>query len=480
MTQKRKDLVFALVVTFLFAWAAFYILQFHEPWMDEAQAWLVARDNGFGGIINQMSFEGQPPLWHFLLYPLAHLGLPIESMQVFHVLISTAAVFLMMRFGPFTKPFKLLFASSYMMFYEYTIVARSYSLTVLLLFLIASFYEKRFEKPWVYTLLIALLAWSNNLGLLCAAALGVIFLIESLQTKKWKGRIYYMAGMVAAGASAWYVSILKEGSFFNTYGNDTSLVYHAINQAFFIPTLFPDGFIGNLAPALVFLMIISFLKTPKSFLFLLLTFNSLMYILVFQWSGGFRHWTFMLILFVFTYWISSMEGRDEWKHLRNSFMDALTGDWGRKMGLAILLTIFFISSSKTVLYSTAEIEHPYSNGKSMGEYISTHASDVQLAGYNAGEITSILPYIPQKEIYYIQFQEWGSYQTQSSHYGKNAKLDINTLLSRINGEFGEERPWLILTDQLERGELPGYEYVHEELSPAIGDNQEYFVLYRPI
>ena len=52
--------------------ASFY----HEPWSDEAQAWLIARDLSIPQILRIMTYEGSPPLWHLLLKALIWLHLP--------------------------------------------------------------------------------------------------------------------------------------------------------------------------------------------------------------------------------------------------------------------------------------------------------------------------------------------------------------------------------------------------------------------
>src|SRR4051812_40575150 len=62
----------------LAAWCALvaWVLPLHEPWFDEAQAWLIARDATLWEILGRMSYEGSPPLWHLLLAPLAKAGAP--------------------------------------------------------------------------------------------------------------------------------------------------------------------------------------------------------------------------------------------------------------------------------------------------------------------------------------------------------------------------------------------------------------------
>ena len=40
----------------------------HEPWADEAQSWLLARDLGwFQLIFGELRYEGHPGLWHSIL-----------------------------------------------------------------------------------------------------------------------------------------------------------------------------------------------------------------------------------------------------------------------------------------------------------------------------------------------------------------------------------------------------------------------------
>jgi hypothetical protein len=49
---------------------------YHEPWRDEAQAWLISRDLPILSIFRQMNYEGTPALWHIILVPFAKFGAP--------------------------------------------------------------------------------------------------------------------------------------------------------------------------------------------------------------------------------------------------------------------------------------------------------------------------------------------------------------------------------------------------------------------
>ena len=56
----------------------------HEPWADEAQAWLIARDSTLVQLWTSLGrYEGTPPLWHTLLQALQGLGLPYDLLNLF-------------------------------------------------------------------------------------------------------------------------------------------------------------------------------------------------------------------------------------------------------------------------------------------------------------------------------------------------------------------------------------------------------------
>jgi hypothetical protein len=41
--------------------------QYHELWKDEWQAWLMARDMGWGELLGSLYYEGHPALWYLYL-----------------------------------------------------------------------------------------------------------------------------------------------------------------------------------------------------------------------------------------------------------------------------------------------------------------------------------------------------------------------------------------------------------------------------
>ena len=78
-TKKKYDLITAAAVTVVVNILVIVGLYFHEPWFDEAQAYLLARDSSFHDLLMYWThYEGHPPLWHLLLRGAVKVGLPYE------------------------------------------------------------------------------------------------------------------------------------------------------------------------------------------------------------------------------------------------------------------------------------------------------------------------------------------------------------------------------------------------------------------
>jgi len=69
--KKDKSVIWDVLVILLYSAINIVVLIRHEPWEDEARAWLIARDLDLLSIFKQMAYEGTPALWHMLLVPLA-------------------------------------------------------------------------------------------------------------------------------------------------------------------------------------------------------------------------------------------------------------------------------------------------------------------------------------------------------------------------------------------------------------------------
>lgn len=160
------------------------LLPHHEPWADEAQAWQLARYANLGQLFSRLlHFEITPGLWHLLLHAEAAMGVSYTGMHWITAGIEAAAVAVLLCRAPFPLWLRVALPFTFFLAFQYAVVARSYSLCPLLVFLLAAYWEQRIERPLVIAALMALLA--NT----CAQEMVVVMgLTLVLGTEMWKRR----------------------------------------------------------------------------------------------------------------------------------------------------------------------------------------------------------------------------------------------------------------------------------------------------
>jgi len=157
------------------------LLAFHEPWRDEIQAWLLARDSpSLVALWKNTRYEGHPLAWHFLLWVLARLTANPVAMQVLHGLLAAAGAFLFLQKAPFPLPWRAAWVFTYFPLYEYGVLARNYQLTALGFWAALALRQK---PRWAGAAL-ALVANSSPMGLLLAPPLALGMRLKGFRLSK--------------------------------------------------------------------------------------------------------------------------------------------------------------------------------------------------------------------------------------------------------------------------------------------------------
>lgn len=167
----KPDLV-GLLILGVFMALQLWALHFHEPWADELQAWLLARDCSPWELLSvRLKYEATPGLWQLLLMiPAAVSTNPIWVNLISSVIACCTAAVLIFK-SPFPRWLRYLLPFTYFFGYQYSIVARDYSLVALGTVLAAYFRRDRIEKPWPYTLSLVIMMLSSSHGLLAACGI---------------------------------------------------------------------------------------------------------------------------------------------------------------------------------------------------------------------------------------------------------------------------------------------------------------------
>lgn len=142
----------ALLLAFVLYIAIIAIVMcFHEPWFDEAQSWLIARDSSLTDIISvRPHYEGHPPFWNLLLAIAAKNGVPyefgIKGIQL--VCASLLGAWLIFK-SPFKSASSLatfLIPFTYFACFQYGVTSRPYALFCLSLLVAAHYWNSADSK----------------------------------------------------------------------------------------------------------------------------------------------------------------------------------------------------------------------------------------------------------------------------------------------------------------------------------------------
>ena len=156
----------SLLISIIFFLVSLWLLGKHEMWRDELQAWLLVRDSSnLISLSQNLKFEGHPGLWHLILFPLTRISSNPLSMQIIHLLISTCSVYVLFKWSPFTRIQKIFLTFSYFLFYEYSLIVRSYSVSTLLIFIFCTLFENRGKNIIKISCVLALLSHTSIFGL---------------------------------------------------------------------------------------------------------------------------------------------------------------------------------------------------------------------------------------------------------------------------------------------------------------------------
>jgi hypothetical protein len=396
------DKYFPFVITAVFFCFSVVGILNHEMWRDENQAWLVARDaHSLSELMQNVKYEGHPVLWHFLLYIITSFTHQPVTMQIFHILISAAFVFLFNRFAPFSIPEKILFTFGYYSLFEFNLISRGYGLGFLLIVIFCSLYKKRQHYYLPLFIVLVLLANTHVFGLLLSGCLGtVLFLdyllgIKSGALKKlplWQVVGYACFFIAGCALSAWQIYPEADNSFPVSYPTslfeipriERSLAW--MTDAYFVfpkktdmhfwnTNLFENRFvvkdvmqtsINPLWPLMLFAVFcFSFLRKPQALLLYVMGTLGLFCFFYYTSLLYYRYIGHFFILLLAAMWLSHY-GKEYIP--KNSFLQkasALSSRAGQYL-FTLFLFVGFLSGAYCYFQ---DMEYPFSTGKEAADFI---------------------------------------------------------------------------------------------------------------
>lgn len=445
----------ALVAAFVAGFAAItaFVAAHHEPWRDEADAWLVVRDIDLAHFFDWTRHAGTPALWYGLLAPLARAGLPYESQKWLHLIVATAAMAIFAARAPLSRLTKVLAVFSYYFAYEYSVIVRSYALAILLVFAAASLWRVRAERPLVLGVMLALLCNTNAQGFVIAAAFAIALLMERL----WKPTAIAAVGAIAA----WWqvrtpIDPAREGAkhLFNA-----SAIPWTLGNAF-TPTL---PLIAGCAIGVAVLIAVTLaIRTSRNAIITLwIAVGGLLTLYSFVWLGGLRHVGFVLVIVLVAIWIADRTD------LRFASAAALL------LNGALLLSLCVAAG-----YWIRDVREPFSGAREMAAFIAGQPN-VDIAAHNLTQCEALLPYLPRRRFWYIGLGASGTYLKWDAAQERALEMPYPVAEERARREFAG-RKWLLLFNV----EIPdpashGFRLLHVTAEPFEKTDERYW-LYAPV
>lgn len=195
--KKNNDTIFNLIVFCIWGIFVLILIQFHENWRDEAQAWFIVKDLSVVDIFRQLKYEGHPFLWYAVLFPFAKLGFNYCIINYISAFFVGIAVYLILFKTNFSKFIKLIICFSPGFLYFFPVISRSYCLLPALIVGILLLHNKK-EYIILYNFLILLLL--NTHLLVAPFCLTLMFLefidlIKNFEKKKIFGLLISCFGI---------------------------------------------------------------------------------------------------------------------------------------------------------------------------------------------------------------------------------------------------------------------------------------------
>ncbi len=370
MAEKLKYKYILFLVLVLYIVLVFVVGYYHEPWADEAQSWMLSKDNGFYEIFKETKFEGHPFVWFFIERTvIKFFSIFINPINLYNYLFllplfcSVIGIYLFLYKSNFPLWIKTLCPFTFYIFYQYGIVARNHCLCFPMLAIIATFYQKRFEHPYIY---ITLLIINANISayLYVISCILLLFFIIDIIKDKLKNRSFYISVALAA-----FLMILSAVNMYTTDGYfwdglHFSMSYVWDRLTYIANIYFPTKYSLFSTVLCLFLTVLVYFAAMKVYckntyqrLFFILLNLSLYIVFIYVYMQNW-HYGYAFIILLFSCWIlADINKIEEIPFKKNILFYSL---------FCFILGYYIINS---IAISYYDIKNNYSGSKDAVEFI---------------------------------------------------------------------------------------------------------------
>ena len=428
----------------------------HEFSRDEVRAFSLARAAVSPlGLFPLLRNEGHPLLWYVLLY----IGKSIVNtplvLPVTSIAIAFIAVAIFIFFSPFPFWLRCLFIFGVLPFYEYSVVARNYGISMSLLFASAALWGKRSRHPMLLAVVLGLLANTNVHSAMLVCLIAALWTWDLFMKKRtasiqvWNLSLCLAFVVIFAGILLCVLvaiphadSIVTSLNSLNARKLGNSLVKAAFHpgKKFYEPWGFPSW----LASLLIWIALLGLLPRPNLFVVGFAAQIALGVFFYIIYDGHLRHKGLLFIFLIFLYWLF-IESTQPTAVTKGR---CLLFNFGLYVGMLALLLGSLRIAKKTV---QSDIRSEASSSKAFGAFLKSSAiyREAILVPEPDYFIQS-LPYYANNRIYFSREHRFGT--TVSSTTAADRLCSLGKLLAQARVlKTTEKQPVLIVLGHSEVG-----------------------------
>ncbi len=380
-----------------------YTVAHHEPWFDEAQSWLLARDLSLLRLwFHFLRYEGTPGLWQTILWLANSLHLPYAAIGWIGAGIAICGMFVFLKYAPFPDIIKVLLPFSFFFVYQYAVVARSYVLLPLCAFLTAHFYRSARKNTYGFVAALSLLANVSAQGCMIAVGLGMAYAISFVRNWKTMDGGERRRHLIGAGI---FAAVLLMVAVIVMPPKDVSFIdLHLARPGTWLPTILKMVVGGALVDqwlisAIIIVVFAAWCASRKALASFALPFLLLMLFFARIFVNLWHHGS-LLVAMLAALWIA-WPSPDEQTHWR---LWPKFACWGVAAVLTGVIGVQMVWAWKTVNY---DVRFPYSGSRDAALYLkSVHADSASVYGFGFSSV-AVLPYF-SRNIYANQAQPEGT------------------------------------------------------------------------
>lgn len=296
--------IFKIVVIYLFVYVVLTNCNFSMVYHDELHAYIIAKQYSFVDIIRLMRAEGHTFIWYLLLKFIPNVDWSFPwAIKRLSFAFSLISVILLLYKSPFSIIEKILIISTFPMLSLYPVLARPYSLGIMLIFILTILYKKRLEHPILFASLIFITANTSLMAAIGALNFSIIFIYDLIKTKN-KNSFYPILILFVCALTLyiqWHNPISPQ-----YWALDFSLSNFLFKNYSHNEMLF--GYIAKLIfPLFIFVTSLFFMSNKRNLFLFWSNILILLWIFYFIYRGTEYHYYFLYIYLIVSYWIQLEE-----------------------------------------------------------------------------------------------------------------------------------------------------------------------------